>query len=168
MRKEYLEIGKIVGTHGIKGAVRVQPWSDDASFISGLKTVYLKDKTPLTVLSAKPNGNITIVSFSGTDTIEKAEMLRNKILLCKRDDANIPDGRYFVDEIISCKVYDADTNEILGTLTDVSKTGANDVWHIENEGKEYLVPAIESVIVSVDIDSEKVVIRPLGGIFDED
>jgi len=167
MKKEFLEIGKVVGTHGIKGALRIQPWSDDADFLSNFKTLYLKDKTPLKVVSAKPHGNVSVVILEGTESIEDAEKLRGKILLCKRNDANIPEGRYFVDEIISCKVYDYKTGALLGVLTDVSKTGANDVWHIENNGKEYLVPAIESVIVSVDIDEEKVVISPMGGIFDE-
>lgn len=168
MRKEYLEVGKVVGTHGIKGALRLKPWSDDSSFLVGVKTVYLSDKTPLEIVSAKPNGNITILALKGVNSIEEAEKLRNRVLLIKRDDAKIPEGRYFVDEIISCKVYHADTGELLGTLSDVSKTGANDVWHIKNGDKEYLVPAIESVVISVDIDAEKVVIRPMGGIFDAD
>lgn len=167
MRKEYLEVGKVVGTHGVKGALRLKPWSDDSSFLEGIKTVYLADKTPLNIVSAKAHGNLTILIIEGIDTIEKAEMLRNKILLVKRNDAKIPEGRYFVDEIISCKVYDADTDKCLGVLSDVSKTGANDVWHIKDNDKEYLVPAIESVVVSVDIDLERVVIRPIGGIFDE-
>ena len=168
MRKEYLEVGKIVGTHGIKGALRLKPWSDDSSFLVGIKTVYLSDKTPLNIVSAKPNGNITILAIEGINSIEEAEKLRNRVLLIKRDDAKIPEGRYFVDEIISCKVYHADTGKLLGTLSDVSKTGANDVWHIKNGDNEYLVPAIESVVVSVDIDAEKVLIRPMGGIFDAD
>ncbi|MBQ2135832.1 MAG: hypothetical protein II201_03000, partial [Clostridia bacterium] len=63
---------------------------------------------------------------------------------------------------------DADTGECLGTVTDVSKTGANDVWHIEKNGAEYLVPAIDSVIVSVDVQNEKAIIRPLKGIFDNE
>ena len=168
MRKEYLEVGKVVGTHGIKGALRLKPWSDDSSFLVGIKTVYLSDKTPLNIVSAKPNGNLTILTVEGINSIEEAEKFRNRVLLIKRDDAKIPEGRYFVDEIISCKVYHADTGELLGILSDVSKTGANDVWHIKNGDKEYLVPAIESVVISVDIDSEKVAIRPMGGIFDAD
>lgn len=168
MRKEFLEVGKVVGTHGIRGALRLQPWSDDSSFLEGIKTVYLADKTPFKIVSAKAHGNITIVILDGIDSIEKAETLRGKILLIKREDANIPKDRYFIDEIISCEVFDADTNELLGILCDVSKTGANDVWHIKRDEKEYLVPAIDGVVESVDIDAEKIIIRPLGGIFDED
>lgn len=168
MIKEFLESGKIVGTHGIRGAVRFQPWSDDADFLSGVKTVYLPDNTPLEIVSVKPHGNIAILEIAGVNSIEDAEKLRNKILLVKRSDADIPEGRYFIEELISSKVFDKKTGELLGVLSDVSKTGANDVWHIKKGDKEYLVPAIESVVVSVDIEKGEVVIDPLEGIFDED
>ena len=90
------------------------------------------------------------------------------MLFIKREDAELPEGRYFVSEIIGSTVFDSDTNEPLGTLFDVSETGANDVWHIKRGEREYLVPAIPSVIVSVDIDAEKIVIKPLRGIFDDE
>lgn len=168
MIKEFLESGKIVGTHGIRGAVRFQPWSDNADFLSGVKTVYLPDNTPLEIVSVKPHGNIAILEIAGVNSIEDAEKLRNKVLLVKRSDADIPEGRYFIEELISSKVFDKKTGELLGVLCDVSKTGANDVWHIKKGDKEYLVPAIESVVVSVDIEKGEVVIDPLEGIFDED
>ena len=168
MIKEFLESGKIVGTHGIRGAVRFQPWSDDADFLSGVKTVYLPDNTPLEIVSVKPHGNIAILEIAGVNSIEDAEKLRNKVLLVKRSDADIPEGRYFIEELISSKVFDKKTGELLGVLSVVSKTGANDVWHMKKGDKEYLVPAIESVVVSVDIEKGEVVIDPLEGIFDED
>ena len=65
-------------------------------------------------------------------------------------------------------VYDADTDALLGTLSDVSPTGANDVWHIKSGDKEYLLPAIPDVIVDVDINNDKVIVRPLKGIFDDE
>lgn len=167
MIKEFLEAGKVVGTHGIKGAVRFQPWSDEPDFLKGIKTVYLADKTPVNIVSVKPHGNIAIIEFENVNSIEDAEKLRNKTVLVKRNDAKIPEGRYFIEEIIGSKVFDEKSGELLGILSDVSPTGANDVWHIKKDGKEYLIPAIESVIVSVDIENEKVIINPLEGIFDE-
>ncbi len=168
MKKEFLEAGKIVGTHGVKGELRLNPWGDDSAFLSKIKTLYLKDKTPITVISAKAHGNITLLKLEGIDSIEKAETLRNKIMLVKRDDLGLPEGRYFVEEIIGSKVYHADTNEFLGILSDVSQTGANDVWHIKSDDKEYLVPAINDVITDVSVETDTVKIRPMGGIFNED
>ncbi len=169
MKKEFLEIGKIVGTHGVRGMVRIQPWSDDGEFLTQFKKFYLqngKEKIELTKIT--PHGNVVIACVKGVNTIEDAEKLREKVLYIKRDDARLPEGRYFISEIVGSQVFDADTDTLLGTLCDVSATGANDVWHIKNGEKEYLVPAIPDVIVNVDINNDVIKIRPLKGIFDDE
>ena len=169
MKKEFLEIGKFVGTHGVRGMVRIQPWSDDGEFLTQFKKFYLENgKTKIEMSKITPHGNVVIAQVKGIDTIEDAEKLREKVLYIKRDDARLPEGRYFISEIIGSQVFDADTNVLLGTLSDVSPTGANDVWHIKNCDKEYLVPAIPDVIVSVDINTNTIKIRPLKGIFDDE
>ena len=89
------------------------------------------------------------------------------MLYIDRADIRLEEGRHFIQDLIGCSVTDADTGETLGTLTDVSETGANDVWHVKREGREYLVPAIPDVIVKVDVDKEEIVLRPLKGIFDD-
>ena len=168
MKKEFLECGKIVGTHGVRGMVRIQPWSDDVEFLTDFKRFFTDGgKTEIKALSVKPHGRIAIASLKGVETIEDAEKLRGKIIYIKRDDITLPEDRYFVDEIIGCQVFDAENGSLLGTLTDVSQTGANDVWHITREDREYLVPAIPDVIVSVDVIEEKITIKPLKGIFDD-
>ncbi|MBE6810259.1 MAG: 16S rRNA processing protein RimM [Ruminococcaceae bacterium] len=169
MKKEFLEIGKFVGTHGVRGMVRIQPWSDDGEFLTKFKNFYLDNgKAKIKMNKITPHGNVVIAAVDGIDTIEDAEKLRNQVLYIKRADAKLPDGRYFVSEIIGAQVFDADTNVLLGTLTDVSPTGANDVWHIKSGEKEYLVPAISDVIVDVNIDNDIITIRPLKGIFDNE
>ena len=169
MKKEFLEIGKIVGTHGVRGMVRIQPWSDDGEFLTHFKTFYLEcGKTKIELNKITPHGSVVIAAIKGVDSIEDAENLRNKVLYIKRDDAKLPEGRYFVSEIIGASVFDADTDALLGILTEVSPTGANDVWHVKSGEKEYLVPAIPDVIVNVDINSDTIKIRPLKGIFDDE
>lgn len=169
MKKEFLEAGKIVGTHGVRGMIRINPWSDSGEFLSRFKSFYIgNEKTPVKVKKISPHGRVCIAQIDGIDSIEQAEALRGKVLFIKRDDAVLDEGRYFIEEIIGSKVYDAKSKELLGILKDVSPTGANDVWHIERNGKEYLVPAIEDVIVSVDIESEVIEINVLKGIFDDE
>lgn len=169
MKKEFLEIGKFVGTHGVRGMVRIQPWSDDGAFLTQFKNFYLEDgKTKLEMSKITPHGNVVIAVIKGVVSIEEAEKLRGQVLYIKRDDARLPEGRYFISEIIGAKVFDADNDTLLGTLADVSSTGANDVWHIKRDEKEYLVPAIPDVIVSVDINNDIVKLRPLKGIFDDE
>lgn len=170
MKNRYLEVGKIVGTHGVKGMTRVQVWADSPDFLKQFKYLYT-DKNgsdKLTVLKVQPHGNISLLAFRGVETIEHAESLRNTVLYIDRKDVKLPEGRYFITDLIGVTVFDADSGLELGEISDVSQTGANDVWHIKRDGKEYLIPAIADVLVEVDIENEKAVIRPLKGIFDDE
>ena len=170
MIKKFLETGKIVGTHGVKGMVRVQPWCDSGEFLKQFKHFYTDadGKNKLDVTTVQPHGNVVLMAIKGIDSIEKAEALRNKVIYINRKDVKLPKDRYFIDDLIGCTVTDADTQKVLGVLSDVSSTGANDVWHIKEGDREYLVPAIDDVIVSVDTENESVIIRPLKGIFDDE
>lgn len=171
MIKEYLEIGKITGTHGIRGEMRVQPWCDSPEFMKSFKVLYLDSKGEKPVkVKCRPNGNMVILKAEGIESIEQASVLREKILFMKRSDANLPEGRYFIQELCECTVIDVDDEDkVYGILTDVSQTGANDVWHIMAPGgKEYLIPAIDSVVIDIDIVGGIIKIRPLRGIFDDE
>ena len=170
MLKQFLETGKIVGTHGIKGMVRVQGWCDSGEFLQQFKYIYTdpEGQNRLQVKSVQPHGNVVLMALKGVDSIEAAEKLRGTVIYIDRNDIKLPEGRYFVSEIIGSSVFDTDSGELLGTLCDVSETGANDVWHIKKDDREYLVPAIPSVIVSVDIEKERIELRPLKGIFDDE
>lgn len=170
MIKEYLEIGKITGTHGIRGEMRVQPWCDSPEFMKKFKTLYFDKKGEKAVkVSCRPNGHMVIMKIDGIDTVEEASKYREKVLFMKRSDAKLPEGKYFIQELVDCTVVDADNEEkSYGILTDVSQTGANDVWHITNETGEYLIPAIPSVVIDTDVEKGIIKIRPLRGIFDDE
>ncbi len=172
MIKEFLEIGQIVSTHGIKGEIRLNPWADSPEFVKKFKKFYTdkNGSNELTATTVRPHGNVVIIKFDGIDTVENATAMRNKILFIKRSDAKLPKGSYFIEELIGCDVFDADDNSVCyGKITDVSETGANDVWHITNDkGEEYLIPAIPSVVIETDVEENKVVIRPMRGIFDDE
>ena len=167
MKNRFLETGKIVGTHGIKGEVRVQAWADSPEFLCEFDYFYLDDKgeSQLEVERSRRHKNIVIMKIKGVDSIETAESLRNKILYMDREEVDIGDS-YYIADLIGCKVFDVDTKELIGNISDVSQTGANDVWHIKNDNTEYLIPVIEQVVIDVDIDNEEISIRPLPGIFD--
>lgn len=170
MKKDYLELGQIVGTHGIKGEMRINPWCDSPDFAKGFRTVYFDafGNNPVKVTAVRPHGNIILMKLQDINTVEQAQNLRNKVLYIKRSDANLPDGTWFIEELIGCLVYDADSDVLYGTITDISPTGANDVWHITNADKqEFLIPAIKDVVIDVNVDDNIVKIRPMKGIFDD-
>ena len=170
MKKDFLSVGKIVGTHGVRGMVRIQPWCDTPEFLCGFKTVYLDEKgeNKLSLVSPKPHGNVVISTIKNVNSIDEAEKLRNKVLYIKRDDAKLNDEQYFIDELIGCKAFDVESNELLGVVSDVSQTGANDVWHIKKGDKEYLIPCIDEVVISVDVENNTVIIKQMKGLFDDE
>jgi len=171
MIKEYLEIGKITSTHGIRGEMKVQPWCDSVDFMKKFPTLYLdkKGEKPLKV-KIRQGGSMAIMKAEGIDTPEDAQKMRNRILYIRRSDAVLPEGFYFMQELFDCKVIDADDGEkVYGILSDVSETGANDVWHVKADGgKEYLIPAIPPVVIDVNVTEGIIKIRPLRGIFDDE
>ena len=171
MKKKYLEVGKIVSTHGLKGEVRVEPWCDSPEFLCQFKSLYLNEQgDKIKVMSSRRQKNIVIMNLSGINTIEQADAMRGKVLYIDRNDVKMNDGVYFVQDIIDIEVYDIDTDVYYGNVTEVFKTGANDVYQVtDKQGKDYLMPVIPDVVINTDIDDNKMYIRPIKGIFsDED
>lgn len=172
MIKDFLAVGQIVGTHGVRGEMRVNPWADSPEFLKQFKTLYFdaEGKNAVKVISARPHGNVVLMRLDGVDTVEAASAIRNRRLYMRRTDAKLDDGVYFIEELIGCDVIDADDeNKRYGRISDVSETGANDVWHVKSDDdKEYLIPAVPSFVIETDIEKNTVKIRPMKGIFDDE
>ena len=168
MKKQFLDSGKIVGTHGIKGEVRIDPWCDSPAFLAAFKKLYLDEKGETFIkVKSRPHKNVTLCKIEGVDTVEAAERLRGKIVYIDRDDIRLDEGVHFVQDLIGLEVRDFDTNEVLGTLTDVLRTGANDVYEITRGGKKYLAPVIDEVVREINVDGGYVLLSPMKGIFDD-
>ena len=165
--EKYLEVGKVVNTHGVRGDVKVIPWCDTANFVCNFETLYTKNgETAFKVTRARVLGNMAILRFEGIDNPIKADTLRQTVLYINRDDAKLPEGSYFVADLIGLEVYD-EQGKCYGKIKDVLKTGANDVYEIEADGgRLYYIPAIPSVILDTDIDNGKMTIFPMEGLFD--
>ena len=165
--KKLLEVGKIVSVFGIKGEVKVQPWCDTPQFICDFDTLYYKSGTPVVVERSRVQKNMVVMKIKGTDTVEDAQKLRNRVLYINRDDVELDEGCYFVQDLIGLTVIESKDGKVYGKISDVSETGANDVYHIKDEdGREYLIPAIPDVIDSVDIEGGVMKITALDGLFD--
>ncbi len=166
--KQYLALGKIVGTHGLKGETRFDAWCDSPDFVKRFKTLYFDEfgNKSVSVQSSRPHGNIVILKLKGVDSIEEAQVLRGVTLYINRDDANLKDG-WFIEDLLGSTVLDVNDGDIFyGKITDVMKNPANDVWQIEKDGNVYLIPAIKDVVKNVDAKNGIVYIEPLKGIFD--
>ena len=168
MKKNFLELGEIVSTHGVRGEMRFNPWCDSADFATQFNTLYFdaEGNKKAAVLSSRVHGNIVLLRLEGIDTMEKAQALRGTVLYIDRESADLPENTWFVEDLLGCKVVEDGTDTVYGTITDVQKYPANDVWTVkELSGREVLVPAIKDVVISADIDGKTVCIHALKGLF---
>lgn len=167
--QKYLETGKIVSIHGLKGEVKIQPWCDSPEYLCGFKRLYSKTGEHVYEIERiRPQGNMVIAKIKGIDAPEQAQAMRGKVLYIDREDAKLPKGSYFVADLIGLDVRD-ESGRSFGAVSDVLQTGANDVYEIKSDdGKLYYIPAIPSVILSTDIEGGIMTIYPMEGLFDED
>lgn len=168
---EHLIVGKVLCPWGVKGQVKVEPLTDDIQRFKNLKSVLVSgDNRRLTENIESVNllqNKYVAVKLQGIDTRDLAEKLRGCLLEVPRDEAiKLPKGRFFISDIIGIRVLD-EKGDILGTVSDVLQTKANDVYVFkDNVGKEYLIPAIKEVIIDIDLENNKMIIRPLEGMLE--
>ncbi len=161
-----LEIGQIVNTHGLRGDLKVMPWCDDPEVFHELEYVLIDDKE-FAIQKSAIHKNMVLLKLEGIDHINEAETYRNKVLFVPREElGELPEGTYYICDLLGCRV-ETDDGRVLGSICDIIKTGSNDVYVVENEAKkQVLIPVIDQVIKSVDIDEKLVVITPLKGMID--
>ena len=165
--EQLLETGKIVTLHALKGEGKVEPWCDSPELLAEFDELYL-DGRWVNVERARVQKRMVIMKLEGYDTPEEAAKLIGKVLYIDRDQLELDEGTYFIADLIGMKVVDADDPEkVYGTLTQVSETGANDVYHILfADGVTRYIPAIPQVVISTDVENKVMTIRPLEGLFE--
>ncbi|MBD9158430.1 MAG: 16S rRNA processing protein RimM [Clostridiales bacterium] len=165
---KYLEIGQIVNTFGIKGMVKVKPFTDNIERFNNLEKIYIKNKSGQTeykIQEIKYHKNMVLIKFEGIENPEQADLLRNSYLIVDREtEEPLEPGRYYIVDMIGLDVF-TDDNEYLGKLEDIYNTGSNDIYVVKNElGKQVLLPAIEDVIKNIDMDNKKVIVHLIPGL----
>ena len=153
MPQQYLEVGKVTNTHGIMGEVRVQPWADSPEFLCRFKTLYV-DKThwPIRVERARVHKNMVILKLEGVTDVPGALAMRNAILYIDRADADLPEGSFFLADIMGLEVRDAQSGQVLGNVADVLTLPANNVYVVRGGEREILIPAVPQFIAETNVD----------------
>jgi 16S rRNA processing protein RimM len=165
-----LRVGVISSTHGVRGEVKVYPTTDDVNRFKSLKNVILdngREHMDLEIQGVKFFKNMVILKFKGFDSIDDIEKYKGKDLLITRDQAvELGPDENFIFDLIGLRVV-TDNGEEFGTLTDVIKTGANDVYEVKTaEGKEVLFPAIKECVLNVDLTEGIVTVHIMDGLLD--
>ena len=160
MKQEFLEAGKIVNTHGVRGEVKIQPWADSAEFLRDFHTLYL-DGAPVRVLRSRVHKEMLIATLEGVDTVEAAMVLKNKVVSIRRADARLPEGHFFLQDILGAKVVDEAGTE-LGVLADILETPRHQVYVVRGE-REILIPAVPAFVLATDMDAGRITVRLIEG-----
>ena len=165
---KYLEIGQIVNTFGIKGMVKVKPFTDNIKRFDKLKKVYIenkKSKKEYEIEEVKYHKDMVLIKFKGIENPEEANLLRQSYLMVDREkEEPLPEGTYYIVDMIGLEVY-TDEGEKLGILEDIFNTGSNDIYVVKNElGKQILLPSIKDVIKKVDMEEQKITVHLLPGL----
>ena len=138
--KRYLEAGRIVNTHGVRGEVKIQPWTNDAAFLCSFQSLRIHDR-PVRVRAARVHKGCVIASLEGVDDMEAALSLKGALVCIDREDASLDEGEVFLQDIVGLRAVSLDTGEELGTVSEVMELPAQNVYVIRGE-REILVPAV--------------------------
>lgn len=160
MKTEFLESGRIVNTHGIRGEVKIVPWADSPEFLCGFSTLYLDGK-PVNVRSARVHKGNVIAQLEGYNDVNAAMLLKNKVVSIRRADAKLPEGAFFLADIIGLDVVDEAGNK-LGVLRDILSPSLQQVYVVEGD-REILIPAVPEFILETNVADGYIKVRLIEG-----
>ena len=165
---KYLEIGQIVNTFGIKGMVKIKPFTDDINRFDRLKKIYISNKNgkkEYQIQEVKYHKNMVLMKLEGVDTPEQADLLRQSYLLVDRaDEEPLEEGVYYIVDLLGLEVY-TDDNKLLGKVDDIFNTGSNDIYVVKDEmGKQILLPGIPDVLKNVDLEKGIITVHLIPGL----
>lgn len=163
---EFLVVGKLGKPHGVRGEIVMEVYTDFPERIQSGVTVFLgSNYLPLQVIKCRPHPRGLLMSFDGYQTREEVAELRNKLMYVRTADRpQLDAGEYYHHQLLGMHMIDEE-DRILGTVVRILETGANDVYVVKDEtGAEFLIPAIEAVILEINLESNQILFRPLPGL----
>ena len=164
----YIECGKIVNTHGCRGAIKAESWCNTEDDLASLGRVFIKKEASYIEYKVKKASifkQFVIFELKGLDDMDAAMLLKNKIIYALRDDFNLEDGEFFLADLIGLDVIDADTQKKYGTLSEIINRGASDIYVVSTDKGERMIPAVDQFIISIDIE-QGIYVRPIEGMLD--
>ncbi len=163
-------MGKVVATHGIRGQLRIAVYSGQFETILSLDSLMLKGPDgkmeSFEVAKSVVHGRKLLIALREYDIINQVQHLVGRDVYADRDQLpELDEGEYYWCDLLGLKVV-TEQGEFLGTVTDIIATGSNDVYVVTNDARECLIPALEDVVLDIDLDKEKMVVRPPDGLLD--
>jgi 16S rRNA processing protein RimM len=167
----YLAVGQVAGAHGVRGELKVDILTDDPHRFGRLRQVYVgyedQEPTPMLLKGYRLHKGRALLRLVGFDDRAAAQTLQGLFVYVSREEAiPLEQGEYFEHQILDLEVWTVD-GEYLGRVADIIYTGANEVYLIRGTGpglREILLPAIKDVVLEVDLDAGRLVVRLLEGL----
>lgn len=161
---EFIVVGRVISQRGVRGEVKVEVLTDFPDRFEPGKTVYT-DGQPLTIRESRPQKNHLLIKFDTIDDVEEARQLRGKALEIPENEIHeLPEGEYYRFQIVGLEVWSSQ-GEPVGRITDILPTGSNDVYIVQSPQGEVLIPSINEVIKSIDLNSGRMIIEIIDGLF---
>lgn len=159
-RNELITIGIIVAPHGVRGDLRIMPQTDFPDRFLTMDVCYIDGKE-YHITSARFHKQFILATFKEVPDRNTAELMARKEIQVRRDDlVELPEGRYYIFDIIGLTVEDTKGN-VLGTVSDVLQPGANDVYVVTQDGQpDLLLPVLDHVILDINIEAGKIIADP--------
>jgi len=163
---DWIPVGRVTRTHGLKGELKFFPADQDDLVVQNDQQIRLGETT-FKIKSVRGVKSPFIVKFEGVDSIEAAQSLSGQeVLVAKEDFESLPEGEYYRFEIEGLKAFD-DTGKYYGVIEEIIATGSNDVYVVRWDGKEWLVPMIDSVVQNIDLEEGKLIFHCVEGLFED-
>ena len=162
-----MDAGRIVGTFGILGEVRIEPWCDSPEFLRGFSQYYIDGKAHK-VLRARVHKNMVLALLEGYSNPEDAMVLRGKTVSIFRGDVKLPKGTFFVEDLKGLPVFDLRKNAVIGTLREILNLPGSDVYVVAGEKGDILIPAVEAFLRGADLEKGEIRVDTIEGMGDED
>lgn len=168
MKNKYLECGRVINKRGIGGELKVECYCDSLKAVKNVKVLFTDadGKKPYNIISVKEYKGFLYIKLETVDSAEKADEMRGKLLFADRDDIIIEKDKFFIADLIGLDVIDYETKEVYGKISDIINYGASDIYVVSDGHNEYMLPAVEGMVVEKILDSH-ILIRPIPGIFDD-
>lgn len=160
-KKEFIEAGRIINTHGVAGEVKIEVWLDSPKFFKSFKSLYLKNGEELKVVSTKTHKGFIIAKLEGIDDINAAMRLKGKDVSIRRSDAALPRGAFFLQDIIGATVVEENGREV-GKLVEIMERPASNIYVVKG-AEEHLIPAVPEFIMSTDAEAGIITVRLIEG-----
>ena len=165
---EKLKIGKVLGTHALKGELKIRSYSDfnDQRFVIGNKLYLNNIEDPFIIKTVRIHNGNYLVSFEGLQDINLVEKYVGSIVYGLKEDVVLEDNEYFYDDLIGCKVKEND--QVIGTVESIYFNGAQDILNVKTTKKTIAIPYVDAFIVDEDIENKVIEVQLIKGMYDED